>query len=252
MSAETHGDVIDLARLRSGCANCSLQQLCLPAGMGSADLERLDDLVRRRRPLARGDMLFRTGAPLGALYVARDGAFKTVALNEDGNMQVIGFHLPGELIGLDALGSGHHRCDAEALVPASVCEVPFADLGKIAMQVPGLQQQLLRVIGQGMNRDQDHLEMMGRRHASERLALFLHGLAERFHVLGRSRSEFSLPMSREDIASYLGMVIETVSRTFTKLQDDGIVSIRGRQLRILDHVRLSQLVHEPEERRARS
>lgn len=252
MSAECHNQVIDIARLRRGCANCSLQQLCLPAGIGVADLDRLDDVVRRRRPLARGDFLFRTGAPLGSLYVARDGAFKTMALNEDGNMQVIGFHLPGELIGLDALGSGRHRCDAEALAPASVCEVPYVELGKIAAQVPGLQHQLLRVIGQGMDRDQDHLEMMGRRHANERLALFLHGLAERFHVLGRSRSEFSLPMSREDIASYLGMVIETVSRTFTKLQDDGIIAIHGRQLRILDHTRLVQLVHEPEERRARS
>jgi len=252
MSAETNAQVIDIAKLRRGCASCSLQQLCLPAGIGIADLERLDELVRRRRPLARGEVLFRIGAPLGSLYVARDGAFKTMALSEDGALQVIGFHLPGELIGLDALGSGRHRCDAQALSPASVCEVPFAELGKIAMQVPGLQQQLLRVMGQRMDRNQDHVEMMGRRHASERLALFLHSLAERVDVLSRSRSEFTLPMSREDIASYLGMVIETVSRTFTKLQDDGIISIRGRQLRILDYTRLSQLVHEPEERRARS
>src|SRR3546814_4944185 len=107
-------------------------------------------------------------------------------------------------------------------------------------------------MGQRMDRNQVHVEMMGRRHASERLAMFLHSVSERFRELGKSADEFSLPMSREDIASYLGMVIETVSRTFSRFQDDGIISVRGRQLRILDHKRLSQLVHEPEERRARS
>jgi CRP/FNR family transcriptional regulator len=249
---DAENQVIDIARLRRGCASCSLQQLCLPAGIGITDLDRLDDLVRRRRPLTRGDFLFRAGAPLASLYVARDGAFKTMALSEEGDLQVIGFHLPGELIGLDALGTGIHRCDAVALAPASVCEVPFNELGLIAAQVPGLQRQLLRVMGQRMDRNQKHVEMMGRRHASERLAMFLHSLSERFRELGKSADEFSLPMSREDIASYLGMVIETVSRTFSKFQDDGIISVRGRQLRILDHKRLSQMVHEPEERRARS
>lgn len=244
--------VIDISRLRRGCANCSLQQLCLPAGISLADLDRLDELVRRRRPLARGDFLFRAGAPLAALYVARDGAFKTLALSEEGDLQVIGFHLPGELIGLDALGTGTHRCDAVALAPASVCEVPFNELGQIAAQVPGLQRQLLRVMGQRMDRNQVHVEMMGRRHASERMAMFLHSLSERFCELGKPAHEFSLPMSREDIASYLGLVIETVSRTFSRLQDDGIISVRGRKLQILDPQRLSQLVHVPEDRRARS
>lgn len=243
--------VIDLAKLRKTCAQCSLQQLCLPAGVGADDLEKLDRLVRKRRPLARGEALFRTGAPLQALYVAREGAFKTSALAEDGSVQVIGFHLPGELMGLDALGGGRHRCEAEALEPAQVCEVPFAELGHIAAQIPSLQQQLLRVIGQSMGRDQDHLEMMGRRHANERVALFLHSLAERLQSLGLDPHAFALPMSREDLASYLGMVIETVSRTFSRLQDDGIIQVRGRQLKILDRERLDRLVHDPEEHRAR-
>lgn len=243
--------VIDLAKLRKSCAQCSLQQLCLAAGIDANDLDRLDQLVRKRRPLARGETLFRTGSQLQALYVAREGAFKTTALAEDGSVQVIGFHLPGELMGLDALGGGRHRCEAEALEPAQVCEVPFSDLGRVAAEIPSLQQQLLRVIGQSMGRDQDHLEMMGRRHANERVALFLHSLSERLRALGRDPQSFTLPMSREDIASYLGMVIETVSRTFGRLQDDGIVHVRGRKLKILDFQRLEQLVHDPEERRAR-
>ena len=214
----TQSVVLDLARLRRSCAQCSLQQLCLPAGIGQDDMARLDEIVRRRRPLARSERLFRIGAHMEALYVAREGAFKTVAISDDGEEQIIGFHLPGELIGLDALDG-------------------------ITRAVPGLQLQLLRVIGRSVARDQDHLEILGRRQAQERIAMFLHGLSERYQQLGHSGAEFSLPMSREDIARYLGLVIETVSRGFTKLQDEGFIKVRGRQLRILDLAGLSAMAH---------
>jgi CRP/FNR family transcriptional regulator len=236
---------MDLERLRRGCAQCSLHVLCLPAGIGGSDLQQLDDIVRNRRPLDQGESLFHAGQALGSLYVAREGAFKTVATSEDGEAQVIGFHLPGELMGLDALGRGQHACDATALTRAKVCEIPMDQLEHVCAQLPALQHQLLRIIGQGINRDQTHMEMLGRRQASERMALFLHGLAERYRLLGRPGDQFVLPMSREDIASYLGMVIETVSRTLTKMQDEGIIAVRGRQLQILDKVRLEAMVHGP-------
>ncbi len=236
-------DGIDLERLRRSCAQCSLQVLCLPAGIGGDELHRLDDIVRSRRPLEQGETLFRAGQGLASLYVAREGAFKTLATDPDGNQQVIGFHLPGELMGLDALGRGRHACDAQALTRATVCEIPLDQLEHVCSQLPGLQHQLLRIIGQGINRDQGHMEMLGRRHANERMALFLHGLSERYQLLGRPGDMFVLPMSREDIASYLGMVIETVSRTLTKLQDDGLIAVRGRQLKILDAARLDAIVH---------
>jgi CRP/FNR family transcriptional regulator len=241
MSAE----IVDLERLRRSCSQCSLHVLCLPAGIGSSDLQQLDEIVRNRRPLDSGDHLFRSGQALGSLYVAREGAFKTVATNEDGESQVIGFHLPGELLGLDALGSGFHACDAQALTRATVCEVPLGQLESICTKLPGLQHQLLRIIGQGINRDQTHMEMLGRRQAAERIALFIHGLSERYRLLGRPGDMFVLPMSREDIASFLGMVIETVSRTLTKMQDDGVISVRGRQVTILDAARLDAMAHGP-------
>lgn len=247
----TDAAVIDLDRLRHSCAHCSLHLLCLPASMSAEDLAHLDKVVQRRRPMDRGSSLFRIGDPMASLYVARDGAFKTCALSEDGNLQVIGFHLPGEMIGLDALGSGEHRCDAEALGPATVCEIPFRELSAVAAELPSLQRQLLRIIGGSIGRNQDHVEMMGRRHANERLALFLYSLSDRFRARGQSGHEFTLPMSREDIASYLGMVIETVSRTFSKLQDDGVITVRGRQLRIVNVERLKKLAHEPEALRMR-
>lgn len=242
-TSSTPTPVIDLATLRRGCAQCSLRQLCLPAGIGASDLQQLDDIVRRRRPVTRGELLFRAGDRLNAVYVARDGAFKTVSNSEDGDTQVVGFHLAGELIGLDALGEGVHRCDAVALTAANVCEVPFEQLTLVAAQVPGLQQQLMRVIGQSVSRDHDHLQMLARRQANERIALFLLGLCERLRNIGESGTQFRLPMSREDIAYFLGLALETVSRGFTRLQDDGVIAVAGRQVEILDEREMRRLAH---------
>ena len=243
--------VLNLTELRRGCAHCSLQQLCLPAGIGAEALQQLDSIVRRRRPVARGESLFRTGDALEAVYVARDGAFKTIAISEEGEERVVGFHLPGELIGLDALGADRHRCDAIALTTANVCEVPFEQLAEVASHVPALQHQLLRVIGRSVGRDQDHLDMLVRRQASERIALFLHGLSERFRHIGQSATQFRLPMSREDIAHFLGLALETVSRGFTRLQEDGVIAVDGRRVEILDAAELDRLAHHPEAADAR-
>ena len=235
--------VLDLASHRRGCAHCSLQRMCLPAGIGAQELQQLDEVVRQRRPVQRGERLYRIGDPLAAIYVARDGAFKTISISEEGEEQVIGFHLPGELVGLDALGAGTHRCEAVALAASNVCEVPFQELASIAAQLPSLQQQMLRIIGQSVDRDQDHLGMLLRRQASERIALFLHGLTERYHNIGQSRARFRLPMSREDIARYLGLALETVSRGFTRLQEDGVIDVTGRQVVIRDLAELERLAH---------
>jgi CRP/FNR family transcriptional regulator len=235
---------LDLAKLRRSCAQCSLQVLCLPASIGVEGIERLDGIVLNRRPLQRGETLFHAGQPLGSLFVAREGAFKTLAVDGDGNQQVIGFHLPGELLGLDALGSGKHVCDAQALTHANVCEVPLSQLESVATQVPGLQHQLLRIIGHGINRDQGHIEMLGRRNAHERLAIFLHQISARYQALGRSGERFLLPMSREDIASYLGLVIETVSRTLGKMQEEGLIAVNGREITVLDATKLEAQAHD--------
>jgi CRP/FNR family transcriptional regulator, anaerobic regulatory protein len=237
---------LDLTRLRQSCGHCSLQQLCLPAGIGANDLARLDEIVRRRRPIERGERLFRAGDALGSVYVARDGAFKTVSVNEEGEEQILGFHLAGELIGMDALADGIHRCEAIALTTANVCEVPFADLTHVASQLPSLQQQLLRVIGHGINRDTDHREILVRRQASERIALFLHGLGERYRAIGASAVAFRLPMSREDIAHFLGLALETVSRGFTRLQEDGVITVHGRLVEVMDTPALERMAHTPE------
>ena len=242
-------DVIDLAELRRSCSQCSLSDLCLPAGISADALDRLDRLVKQRRPLQRGDSLYRDGSAMSGLYVARTGTFKTVVISEDGLEQVLGFHLPGELMGLDGLAEGTHRCNAVALEDALVCEVTSGALADVATQIPGLQSQLFRVMGRSSARDQDHLQLLGRKQPRQRMALFLRSLSDRMQQLGHPADRLNLPMSREELASYLGLVIETVSRTLSRMQDDGVIAVDGRRLTLLDRQRLAELVHEADERR---
>lgn len=211
--------------------------------MDQAQLKLLDELIQQRRSVAAGASLFRMGDGMSSIFVTRDGAVKTVTIDEDGDEQIIGFHLPGELIGLDALADGRHRCEAVALTRTTLCEIPFAQLGEMAGKIPGLQQQLLRVIGMSLARDQDHREMLVRRQANERIALFLHGLSERYRAIARDPVHLQLPMSRIDIANYLGLALETVSRGFTRLQEDGLIEVRGRQVDLMNPAALTALAH---------
>lgn len=245
-SAMSGASILDMTSLRRGCGQCSLHQLCLPAGLDVDELGKLDGIVRRRKRVERGERLYRAGDPLSAIYVVREGAFKTISVSEEGEEQVVGFHLPGELIGLDALGEGAHRCEAIALASSNVCEVPFDQLAAITVQLPSLQQQLLRVIGQSADRRQDHLGMLLRRQAGERIALFLHSLTERYSNIGQSATRFKLPMSREEIARYLGLALETVSRGFSRLEDDGVIEVVGRNIEILDLAELGRRAHDAE------
>lgn len=234
---------------RKDCSQCSLQVLCLPANIDAVDLGRLNTIVQKRRPLKRGDALFAMGQSLDCIYVAREGIFKSVVYGADGSSQVTGFHLPGEILGLDALGTAQHTCDAIALTTADVCEIPMAQLETVAAQLPSLQRQLLKIIGQAMNRDQKHIEMLSKKNAQERMSIFLHQLSERYRNLGRSGTRFVIPMSREDIGSYLGLVIETVSRTLGKMQDEGLIEVNGREVLILDLPRLHGVVHDSLQRK---
>jgi CRP/FNR family transcriptional regulator len=218
--------------------------LCLPAAIHSDEFDQLNTIVKNRRPLKRGDCLFSHGQRLTSIFVAREGAFKSVIYNEDGESQVTGFHLPGEILGLDGLGTDYHLCDSIALTVADVCEIPLHDLERVASHLPSLQHQLLKIIGQSINRDQKHVEILAKKNAQERVAIFLHQLAERYKLLGRSEQRFMIPMSREDIGSYLGLVIETVSRTLSKMQDDGLIAVNGREVQILKKDKLYNLAHE--------
>lgn len=246
MGADIHA-VVDLARLRKSCAACGLVQLCLPAAIGGDDLQRLDQILQSRRPLERGQAIFRTHTPFTSLYVVRSGSFKSFTTNEQGDSQVLGFHLPGEIVGFDALSTDHHQCTAEALERSTVCEVPYAKLAQIAAQVPDLQHQLMRVISREVHRDHEHLVMMGRRHAQERLAIFLKSLSERYRRLQRDPHALTLGMSRYELANYLGLVVETVSRLFTRMQAAGVLEVHRKTVRIVDPAKLEEMCGEAQD-----
>jgi CRP/FNR family transcriptional regulator len=234
--------VIDFATVKVACRQCSLQQLCLPQGLDAADIERLDGLVQRLSPLQRGEYLFRQGDRFRSLYAIRSGSFKTHHLSEDGSERVLGFHLPGELLGLAGLGSGRYRASASALDTAAVCALPFDRLQALAEDLPSLNRQLYRILSRRISGDQEALLLLGDKSAQERLATFLLNLSQRFEQRGFSAREFNLSMSRQDIANYLGLTLETISRTFTRLQDDGLLSVQRKHIRIHDTDRLRSLV----------
>lgn len=227
-------DALDLHQLRRSCGECALSELCLPAGIDQADLERLDTAVRDKRMLERGDRLYRQGDSFHSLYVVRSGSLKTVVESDQGDAQILGFHLPGELIGVDALANDIHLCAAEALERTSVCELPYAQLQRVMEEVPSLQRQLMRVVSREVAAEQSHLVMMGRQQAQERLAIFLRCLSERYGRLSRDTVTLTLTMSRYDIANYLGLVVETVSRLFTRMEAAGVLAVNRRTVCILE------------------
>ncbi len=235
---------VDLRLLQTSCANCGLHQLCLPASIGGDDLPRLDEVVEVKKLLDREQALYAAGQPFRALYVVRSGAFKTSVIDGQGELQVLGFHLPGEIMGLDAIASGQHQCSAEALMKSSACEVPYDRLEQVAHDLPGLQRELMRVISREVQHDQRHLVMIGRRVALERLAIFLHSLSQRLERVRRDPHLFVLPMSRRDLANYLGLVIETVSRLFSRLAELGVIAVERKTIRILDPAKLRELAGE--------
>jgi CRP/FNR family transcriptional regulator len=230
---EPAANVLDLNQLRRSCSSCALYELCLPAGIGVDDLDRLDATVKDKRALDRGDMLYREGDPFEALYVVRSGALKTFVQNEAGDVQILGFHLPGEILGFDALATNLHVSQAEALERSSICELPYARLQQVTSDVPALHRQLMRVISREVVEEHRHLVMMGRQQAQEQLASFLRSLADRYQRLHRDGSALNLPMSRYDIANYLGLVVETVSRLFSRMEEMGVLEVNRKSVRIL-------------------
>lgn len=230
-----------LHEIRRACSSCSLRELCLPDGMSAEDLARLDQIVMRRRPVGRQVALFHQGEPMSSIYAVRSGSVKSTTLAADGGEQITGFHLPGELIGLDAIATGTHGCTATALETSSVCELPFDQLDALSGQIPGLRRQLLRLTAREIQHDQRALLMLGQKSAEQRLATLLLNLSARLQQRGLSATQFRLSMPRGDIANYLGLAVETVSRLLARFQEQGLLQVTGREVTLLDPTRLQLL-----------
>jgi CRP/FNR family transcriptional regulator len=238
----TRSPVVDFASITLACHNCSLAELCLPFGLNGEEIDRLDRLVLRKRPLHRGDHLYRMGDAGKALYVIRTGAVKSYISTPAGDEQVVGFHLPGEVLGLDALEDEHHTCGAVALDTTTVCEVPGDRLEKLCREIPGLNRQLYRLIGKEISNDKTMLLLLGKKSAEERLATLLLSLSERSRLRGLSGTELNLCMSRQDIGNYLGLAVETISRLFARFQEEGLLRVDRRLVTLAQIDRLKKMV----------
>lgn len=229
-------------RLSTSCSQCTVLELCLPLGLTIEEAERLDKLIAQRFKVKKGAALYRIGDPLRSLYAVRIGSFKTNVLSIDGREQVTGFQMPGETLGLDAISTDVHNCNAFALEDSEVCPIPFAQLERLARELPSLQHNLNKILGREIVRDHDMLMMLGNMNANERLAALLLNLSQRLSMRGYSSREFVLKMRREEIASYLGLRLETVCRGLAHLREQSLVVVAGRDVKILNMEGLKQLV----------
>ena len=234
---------VRLEPFKVACSNCNLRELCLPVGMSTEQLDRLDAIVATRRTLARGDALFRAGEAFTSLYAIRTGFFKTCVSSEDGRDQVTGFQMAGELLGLDGIGTERHTCDAVALEDSHVCVIPYNQLEDLSRELSDLQRHFHRIMSREIVRDHGVMLLLGSMRAEERLAAFLLNLTQLLRTRGFSSSSLILRMTREEIGSYLGLKLETVSRAFSKFQEDGLLEVKQRQIRVLEPEKLQIIVN---------
>lgn len=229
------------AKLKVACQECSLNEICLPVGIDSQDMGKLDDIINRKTPYARGQHLFHIGDHFKTIYAIRSGSIKTYTTSKDGQEQVTGFHLPGELVGLDAIATDSHPVAAKTLETTSVCEIPFERLDSLSCEVEGIRRQLMRIMSREIQDDQENMMMLGQKTAEQRLASLLISLSNRYRARGFSPYEFNLTMSRGDIGNFLGLALETVSRLFSRFQEDGLIHVNRKNIEILDRDKLCTL-----------
>ncbi|MCK4833745.1 MAG: fumarate/nitrate reduction transcriptional regulator Fnr, partial [Gammaproteobacteria bacterium] len=237
---------IDVNHLKVSCKECNLRELCFPHGMNDAELSNMEAVVEQPKSLHKNDFLYRDGEKSLALFAVRSGCVKTMTESANGDEQIVGFHLPGELLGLDGFADGSYTCNAVALETSSVCELPLDQLEDLCHKVPGLQKQMRRIMGKEVNNDHKLLLLLGKMTAEERLASFLLSLSARMEERHWKENEFNLSMPRQDIANYLGMAVETVSRLFATFQSEKIIDVDRRHITILDMERLKVIVGECE------
>jgi CRP/FNR family transcriptional regulator len=229
--------------IKIACSNCNMRELCMPVDLTQEELDRIDRIIGARRKVKRGETLYHNGEKFTNLYAIRTGFFKTCITSEDGRDQVTGFQMAGEVIGLDGIVHDHHTCDAIALEDAEICAMPFAQIEDLSREVNALQHHVHKIMSREIVREHGVMLLLGSMRAEERLAAFLLNLAQRLHARGFSKSELVLRMTREEIGSFLGLKLETISRTFSKFVDDGIVDVKQRHVHILNTHALQEIVN---------
>ncbi|TYK64697.1 fumarate/nitrate reduction transcriptional regulator Fnr [Colwellia echini] len=216
------------------CHNCSISELCLPFSLNNQELNSLDEIIDRKRPIHKGDKLFQDGEVMHALFAIRSGTFKTYTINQQGEEQITGFHLAGDLLGFDAIADNSHPSFAQALETSMVCEIPYVNLDELSDTMPKLKKQVLRLMSNEIKTDQAMLTLLNRKNAEQRVATFIVSLSERYHARGLSASEFRLTMTRSDIGNYIGLTVETISRLLNRFHKIGLIKVEGKLISIVD------------------
>ncbi len=220
--------------INHGCHECSLSKLCIPIAVEADDIDRLEEIIRQGRILSRGDYIFEQQTPFKSCFAVRSGAIKTFTVSEDGEEQVTGFYLPGEMIGLDSVSMDEYSCSAVALERTTVCEIPLAKFEELSAQIPRLQHHFFSLMSKEIQESRQLTMLLSKNTAEERIASLLLSLSSRFRRRKLSDTDFKLPMPRSDIANYLGLAVETVSRVLTRFQQQELIQVQGRDVHITD------------------
>ncbi|EMI5489379.1 FNR family transcription factor [Providencia stuartii] len=233
-------------RIQSGgcaihCQDCSISQLCIPFTLNEHELDQLDNIIERKKPIQKGQALFKAGDELRSLYAIRSGTIKSYTITEEGDEQITGFHLAGDLVGFDAIIHTQHPSFAQALETSMVCEIPFETLDDLSGKMPNLRQQIMRLMSGEIKGDQEMILLLSKKNAEERLAAFILNLSHRFAERGFSPREFRLTMTRGDIGNYLGLTVETISRLLGRFQKSGMLSVKGKYITIEDMEKLTDI-----------
>ena len=229
---------------KTSCLTCRLSDLCLPFGLQIEEVETLEIIIKNKRPLRLGELLFSKNEPCHGLFAIKSGSFRRFVMNAEGVDQTLGFYLPGELIGLDALFDGRYTCSVDALETSSVCELPLTRLNELCAKIPNLQYQLTRILSKEITTNHEQMFLLSNNSAKIKVASFLLMLSKRYGALGYSHTHFNLSMPRQTIASFLGLSNETVSRQLTSLCKEKIILVNQRAIQINDFG-LLQAIIEP-------
>lgn len=227
----------NVRRIQSGgcaihCQDCCISPLCIPFTLNEHELDQLDNIIERKKPIQKGQTLFKAGEDLKSLYAIRSGTIKSYTITEQGDEQITAFHLAGDLVGFDAIAAHSHPSFAQALETSMVCEIPYEVLDDLSGKMPSLRQQIMRLMSGEIKSDQEMILLLSKKNAEERLAAFIYNLSQRFGQRGFSQREFRLTMTRGDIGNYLGLTVETISRLLGRFQKNGTLSVKGKYITI--------------------
>lgn len=231
---------------RTNCGDCRLSAICLPISLHLDDVAKLDDIVQRGRPLQKGAFVYRGHDPFNSVYAVRSGTIKTFTINEQGLEQVTGFYFPGEIFGMDGIGNNRYKSSAVALETSAVCEIPFNAMEDLSLKLPSLQRRFFQLMSKEITGEQQLASLLSTNTSEERIAAFLLSVSSRNLRRQLSGTTFNLAVSRTELASYLGLTLETASRIFSRLQKDEIIKLNRKEITILNMEKLRELAHSAE------